>query len=54
MRPKKFEDAWYIEVFTEEFGYVFLLKKEEASPIPITFATQEEAWKHIQGVDINM
>lgn len=50
MKPKLIEDKWYIEVYTEEFGNVLLLKKEEYLPIPISFNTEEEAINHIKSI----
>lgn len=48
MKPRFFEGKWYIEIHTEEFGNLFLLKKGIDLPIAITFDSEEEANAYIR------
>jgi hypothetical protein len=48
VKPKFMDGRWYIEVHTEEFGNVLLLKREEVLPIPVSFETEKEAWDYIK------
>lgn len=46
MRAIKINNKWCIEVYTEEFGYVLLLKKGLLEPI--SFNTKEEAENNME------
>lgn len=49
-RILKKNNKWYIEAYTEEFGYVLLLKKGGVEPFE--FESEERALNEIKFLDI--
>lgn len=50
MKPLHLNKTWYIEVYTKEFGNVFLLDKRYTVPIPLTFDSEVSAMEYIKAI----